>query len=232
MPSPALGPIRLGFDVPFEPFGLLNDGRPAGMLVELVGMLLQREGIAHEFVPMTLAATEGALASGKVDALAYKGVTPERRDRMAFSDTLIVSGGALFARRGTPAAAVTLGVREGQTIATPRKGPLWADIERRFPEVQLIDGESYEKTFDLLVSGAVELAALNQHAGIAIAERLHPGAIALPEAPYQPLPIAVATRIDAQADIIAAINRALPTLQADGTVQRITRRWLGTHDQR
>ena len=184
-------PLSIGFDVPFEPFGLLIDGRPAGLLVELVSAVLTRAEHPHSFLTMPLAETEAALFSGRVDALAFKGVTPERNATMDFSAPLIVSGAALFTRLGTaiPTNPATLA---GQRVVTPRKGPLWAALTRLEPPLVMVDGDSYEGSFDALRDGRADAAALNLHAGLAIAQRLHPGAFTLPAGSYTPLPIAFA----------------------------------------
>lgn len=216
---------RIGFDVPFEPFGCLDGDRPSGLLVELVGALLDRAGLAHSFVAMSLAETESALQSGAVDGLAYKGVIPERLDRMRFSSTLLVSGAALFARAGQPIGA-DLGAYHGRAVVTPRKGPLWSQIERDHPAIQRIDGDSYEGSFALLMAGQADAAALNLHAGIAIAQRLHPGRIALPAGPYAPLPIAFAIAKQGPDELLAAIDHALPLAHADGSYRRIHDRWI------
>lgn len=238
---------RIGFDVPFEPFGLLDQGRPTGMLVELVRMLLERAGIAHTFETMPLAETEGALFSGRVDALAFKGVTAPRLSTMTFSEPLIVSGGATFTRPELEP-STDLAVYAGKTIVTPRKGPLWAHIAANYPALRLVDGDSYEGSFTLLASGEADVAALNLHAGIAIARRLFPDQFRLPNAPYTALPIAFAIAKDADgtkgamdaqgsqrakpgekvrpAELIGAINTQLKASHENGSYQRIHDEWL------
>jgi polar amino acid transport system substrate-binding protein len=217
---------RIGFDVPFEPFGLLENGRPTGMLVELVRHLLERPHVPHEFVTMPLAETERALFSGAVDALAFKGVTNERLSTMVFSDVLIVSGGALFTRQDR-ASAETLADCNGRRVVTPKKGPLWANIEKSFPALTLIDGDGYEGTFAKLASGEADVAALNLHAGTAIAQRLHPGRFTLPTKPYTELPIAFAIAPSGPVELLRAINTSLAAARADGEHARIHDQWLG-----
>ncbi len=220
--------MRIGFDVPFEPFGLLDEGKPSGMLIELIGMLLTRARIDHEFVSMALAETEGALFGGQVDALAFKGVTAERLQTMTFSDPLIVSGGAAFTRATPTDARPAAGLHAyaGMRLVTPRKGPLWAQVARDHPDITLVDGDSYEGTFAALIAGRADVAALNLHAGIAIANRLFPGRIHTPAAPYTPLPISFAIAKAGPVALVEAINRELAIARADRTWQRIHDRWV------
>jgi ABC-type amino acid transport substrate-binding protein len=217
--------FKIGYDVPFEPFGVLEDGKPSGMLIELTGTLLSRAGIAHEFISMTLAETEGALFNGRVDALAFKGVTAERLKTMTFSDPLIVSGAATFTRTGM-APQSDLAAYAGKKLVTPKKGPMWSNIERNYPAIALMDGDSYEGSFNVLIDGRADVAALNLHAGIAIANRLFPGKVACPTAPYAPLTIAFAIPKNGPAELVDSINRELVTAREDGTWQRIHDRWI------
>ena len=217
--------FKIGFDVPFEPFGLLEDGKPSGMLIELIDTLLTRASVAHEFVSMTLAETEAALFGGRVDALAFKGVTPERLKTMRFSEPLVVSGGATFTRTDSRPEP-NLRAYAGKTLVTPRKGPLWMNVERNHPDIALVDGDSYEGSFTTLIAGKADVAALNLHAGIAIATRLFPGRIRTPTEPYTPLPISFAIANSGPAALVEAINRELAGARSDGTWQRIHDRWV------
>ncbi|MSQ20509.1 MAG: transporter substrate-binding domain-containing protein [Betaproteobacteria bacterium] len=216
---------QIGYDVPFEPFGVLKNGKPSGMLIELTGHLLIRAGMAHEFLSMTLAETEGALFGGRVDALAFKGITAERLKTMIFSEPLIVSGAATFTLTGTTPRA-DLGAYAGKTLVTPKKGPMWAHIERHHPSIALVDGDSYEGSFNALVGGQADAAALNLHAGIAIANRLFPGQVTSATTPYTPVTIAFAIAKNGPIELIAAINRDLAIAKSDGTWQRIHDRWV------
>jgi ABC-type amino acid transport substrate-binding protein len=223
--STASPSLRIGFDVPFEPFGLLRDGEPAGMLVELVAAMCNEAGIAHSFVTMPLAETEPSLMSGAVDALAFKGVTPERLPTMDFSDLLITTGAAIFTRSDS-AHSNALEDFYGKTVVSPRKGPMWSYIARQHPALQLIDGDNYENAFAMLADGRADLAALNFHAGCAIAKRLFPGQFTLPSASYVPLPVALAMAKGRHPDLLARLNLALAKLRSDGRWQQIHDRWM------
>ena len=199
---------RIGFDHPFQPFAFLDGETPRGSLIERVESIMTLAGLAIEWVPMTLDQTEPALYGGDVDALAFKGITPERASTMDFSTTLAISGAALFRANG---------LREsddprdfpGLRAATPRRGPLAAQFARDYPGVELVLVDSYESAFEALLGGQVQLAALNFQAGIQIANDLHPGLIGLPRTPYAPLPLAFAVAKGRNADLIQRFNAAL-----------------------
>lgn len=219
-------PLRIGFDVPFQPFALMIDGKPGGMLLELVAEALQRAGIAWEWVPLTLDETEPALYAGRVDALALKGIIPERHTTMDFSGSLVLSGSALF-RRPDLKASDDPHDFPGLRIVTPRRGPLIKQLEKSYPELVIVPVDSYETSFETLLSGGADLAALNFHAGTAMAKQHHAGKVGLPTRPYAALDIAFCVAKGKQAAMLAKFDAALASLKAEGRAKAIEQRWLG-----
>ena len=217
--------MRVGFDQPFAPFGFVEDGKPKGMLIELVGAVLERMGRPHAFVPLTLEQFERALLERRVDALAWKGVSAERGKSMDFSAALAVTGGALFARPGL-ASSTNLDDFAGLTLVTPRGGPLYAQIEREYPEVKLRDGVDYEESFGALLAGQADVAALNLQVGLLLARRKYPGKFGLPTAPFVPVPLAFAVPKGTSGDLMRSFDAHLAALKAEGAADRIAETWL------
>lgn len=218
--------VKLGFDVPYEPFGMLVEGRPKGMMVELVGGLLARAGIAHEFITMPLADTEPALLSGAVDALVFKGITPARAAVMDFSTPLIVSGGAAFVRKGELASS-TLADYAGKTVVTTRDGPLWRQIEALQRDIRLVPASHYDAALETVLAGRADMAALNRVVAIALINTRYRGAFEIPAGSFLPLATGFAVRKSRHGELLDAVNRELERARADGTWQRIHDRWLG-----
>ena len=217
--------MRIGFDHPFAPFGFVEDGEPKGMLIELVGAVLERVGRPYEFVPLPLEQSERALLERRVDALAWKGISAERRKSMDFSAALTVTGGAAFTCPGL-ASSTDLNDFAGLTVVTPRSGPLYAQIEREFPGVKLRDGVTYEGSFDALLSGQADVAALNLQVGLLLARSKYPGEFGLPTAPCIPVPLAFAVPKGASQELLRSFDAQLAALQAEGAAQRIAEKWL------
>lgn len=217
--------MRIGHDVPFEPFAVIEDGRSTGLIIDLVAEALRRAGIGHRFVPLALDASEGALADGTVDALAFKGVSPERQAKMDFSADIVETGGALFARAGAPGTA--LKDFAGKTVVTPRRGPLVAQLARLAPDIVVVPTTSYEESLDLVLAGRADAAALNFQAGLRLARAKYPGGFALPAAPFVALPLAFAVAKGRNGELLARVDAALAGMRADGSFAAIEQRWLG-----
>lgn len=217
--------LLIGHDAPFEPFGYVENGQSRGMLVEAVAEILTRAGMAFRFRGLALDAIEGALAAGSVDALAFKGVSPERSLHMDFSAPLIITGGAAFARPGL-AAATDLAAYNGMTVVTPERGPLAPDIRRRYPDIKLLAVASYDASLEAVLAGAADAAALNFQVGQRLVNSKYPGKFSMPAAPYLEVPLAFAVAKGRNAALLAAFNRALAAHQADGALDRLYARWL------
>ena len=218
-------PLLIGHDAPFEPFGYLENGQSRGMLVEAVAEILTRAGLAFSFRGIALDAIEGALAAGSVDALAFKGVSPERALNMDFSAPLIITGGAAFARQGL-AAATDLSAYNGMTVVTPERGPLAPDIRRRYPNIRLLAVPSYDASLEAVLAGAADVAALNLQVGQRLVNSKYPGRFTMPAAPYLEVPLAFAVAKGRNGALLAAFNNALAAHKAEGALDRLYARWL------
>ena len=95
------------------------------------------------FSPCRLSRSSRALKDGRALAVIPSAASPERRERMDFSETLLMTGGALYVRAPEPTPP-NLQALAGKTVVTPRTGPLAAFIQKTAPEVKLVVTEDYE----------------------------------------------------------------------------------------
>ena len=218
--------VRVGHDAPFEPFAMVENGRSAGMILDVVAEAMKRARVSFEFVPLTLDESESALVEGKVEALAFKGDTPERRVKFDFSRPIVISGGALFTRAGTPTSK-SLEDFAGKTVVTPRRGPLAAQIARVAPDVKVLQSTSYEESLEMVLAGQADAAALNWQAGLRMARARHPGKFTLPAEPYVSVPLSFAVAKGKNAELMRKFEAALAATKADGAFKAIEEKWLG-----
>jgi polar amino acid transport system substrate-binding protein len=170
--------------------------------------------------------SDQALVDGKIDALAFKGDTPQRRQQFDFSAPIVISGGALFTRAGTPASK-SLKDFAGKTVVTPRRGPLAAQIEKAAPDVKVLPSTSYEESLEWVLAGKADAAALNFQAGVRMARAKHPGKFTLPSEPYVSVPLAFSVAKGKNAELLKGFDATLAAMKADGAFKAIEERWLG-----
>lgn len=218
--------LRIGHDAAFPPFAMVENGRASGLILEIVAEAMKRMKREFAFAVLTLDEADSALTDGKVDALAFKGDTPERRARMDFSAPIVVSGGALFPRAGSP---ISKDLKDfaGKRIVTPRRGPLYAQIAKSAPDVKLAESTSYAESFEMVIAGKADAAALNLQAGLRMARKSYPGAFALPSEPYIAVPLSFAVAKGKNAELLKDFDATLAAMKADGSFKATEDRWLG-----
>jgi ABC-type amino acid transport substrate-binding protein len=193
--------------------------------VDIFSAAMERAACSIELIPVPLEQMELALRDGRAVAVFPMAVTPERQETLDFSDTLLMTGGALYVRAPEPTPA-SLKALAGKTVVTPRTGPLAAFVRKTAPEVKLVVTEDYESCLARLVASDADAAALNYQAGTMIANRVHAGKITAPGTMFLELPLAAAVIKGRNAELLARLNSGLAAIRADGTWDRINRDWL------
>src|SRR5690349_5634606 len=124
MPSPGetADKIRIAYNSILPPFAEAKDGKAVGLVIDIVRAAAERAGYDVEFLPVSLEQMEPALRDGRAMAVIPTAASPERRERMDFSETLLMTGGALYVRAPEP--TPSLQALAGKTVVTPRTGPL------------------------------------------------------------------------------------------------------------
>ena len=228
LPLPCAGAeqLRVAHNNLLPPFAELKEGRTVGLVVDIFRAAAERSGYTVEFVPVPLEQMESALKDGRATASIPTAATPERRERLDFSDTLLMTGGALYVR-APDATPENLQSLAGKTVVTPGTGPLAAFIRKTAPTVKLVVTDDYETSLARLASGEVDAAALNYQAGALLAARLHPGKLTMPRTMFLELPFGAAVLKGQNADVPTRLNAGLAAIRADGTWDRINKGWMG-----
>lgn len=218
-------PIRVAHDQRFPPFAEVKDGRSEGLAVDVLKAAAVKAGLELTLVPVPFVEVQKTLEDGRADAIFPLAINPERAKLFDFSAPLVVTGGALFVRAGSPTPEFT--ALTGKTVTTPKTGPLADYIAKRHPDVKLVVTADYDESLKQLVNGEVDAAALNFQAGARIARLVVPGKVTEPKTLFWELPLAMAVPKGQRADLVAKLNDGLAAIRADGTWQKINEVWLG-----
>lgn len=217
--------LKIGLEPDFAPLTYQSDDRAKGLIVDILASAAEIVSVETEFLPVDLPDQDAALRDGAVDALAFKAIIPDRTDAFDFSVPLTISGAAWFTSDG---AQLENGTRPvpGTRVATPVRGPLSAQIRRDFPDVSVVDVDTYEVALNAVRDNNAEIAALNFHVGCYLVHRDHAGGIQIPAEPYQQIPIGLAVASGRHKLALAAINQSVTQMRRDGTLADMERRWL------
>ena len=216
--------LRIGYDPNFAPLTFTLDGRARGLIVDIIRGLLDGRDGAPEFAPVALSDHQAALESGRIEAIAFRGVTPRIAAKCTLSDDLMDTGAAWFAPSGRPFPGAD-GIKVGR-VATPVKGPLYEPLRQAHPGLTLVQVQTYQESLAAVIEGRAEAAALNFHIGRYLARHDFPDRFIVPEQPDDPMTVALAVPLGDPANILPDFNRRLATANRTGEVADCTARWL------
>jgi len=164
------GVVRLGHRVNSPPFSYLDErGRPVGYSLDLCTALVEDivdelGGIELrvEFQPVTPENRFAMVASGDVDIECGSTTnTLERRQRVAFSPAIFVTGTKLLVRKDGPVRSVL--DLKGRPVAVTRDTTNAAAMkllsQRRALSLALVEGADHNDSFGLLAAGKVDALA-------------------------------------------------------------------------
>lgn len=199
--------MKIGFNPNFAPFSYLEDQNPAGIVVERIVAIFEKANIPAEFISAGLTSLIEGLMEGQFDILAVLAKTEERTKTLAFSKPIIVSGGAWFMASGRmPLVDDEL----PKTVVTPKVGPLVAQISSLYPEIKIILTEDYDSALQDVMAGKADAAALNWHVGKMLVAQKYDGQFHIPKAPFNTMPLYMATKLENADAIIERLNPHIP----------------------
>jgi arginine/ornithine transport system substrate-binding protein len=114
--------IRIAFDVPYEPFEYKTpDGELTGFEVELAKAMCEELKADCEFVIQAWDGMIPGLLARKFDAImSSMSITPERAERVLFSEPYYNTPGGWFARDGFNTDVTDMEAMEGKTVGVQR----------------------------------------------------------------------------------------------------------------
>lgn len=219
--------FRFVYQSLFPPFAFTQEGKPEGIVIDILSNILSRVGLEVIFFPSPMSEVETLLHSGEADAIACHGITPDRQKTFDFTDPLVVTGAGLFVESSKPT-FMKLEKWEGKTIVTPRTGPLKKYLQESFPKAKLLLVQDYPESLRTVLNGKGDAAALNIHVGSHLARQLFPGRFTLPEKIFLEVSVGVAVLKGNQAFLLNQINEGLRHIREDGTYHQIFKKWGST----
>lgn len=223
----AKGELTVGMLVDFPPYGTTDvHNRPDGYDADVARLLAQDLGVKANIVPVTGPNRIPFLLTNKVDVLvASLAITPERARQVSFSTPYAAATIVLYGRSGDAikSAADLKGKRIGvarastQDIAVTKAAPEGAEI-RRFDD----DASAMQA----LLSGQVDAIGCSVTVAAQIAQRAPANTF---ETKFNLLQqgMGIALR-PGQEELAAAVNDFVARNTANGELDKLYRKWLGT----
>lgn len=211
------------------PYSYFEGSKHVGFEVDLWEELAKRTGLEVHLETSVFSGLFGALESGRADAVScFMGITPQRQEKFDFSVPYAVDPLGFFVAENSPIQSVE--ELEGKTIAVENGAQgqleLNALIERGrkytprvYEDVSGIMDASIGRVDAHLSSVADENYTMRK---MGISLRQLPGNLSERE-----VGIAFRKNDAAMASRIERVNEAIGAMLADGTIGRLTEKWLG-----
>jgi ABC-type amino acid transport substrate-binding protein len=233
---PACGPdsgsvpntIRVATDATLVPMSFMNDQNQIdGFDRALIEAIAKEAGLKLEITNVEWAGLLGGLATGKYDA-AISSITilEERKQKMAFSIPYLKSGLAIVVRKETKGVSSLDDLQKKNMVVGAQRGTTAYFILKDRPAIRNMGYESYGHAVQDLIKGELD-AVLGESTGTLyyknkdkpVFDKIKMVGEILTNEYY-----GIAVRKDNPA-LLKALNKALKTLMANGTVERLHQQW-------
>src|SRR5258708_8866158 len=94
--------MRIACQDNFPPFIDVKDGKPVGLVMDILNAAAARANFEVQFVLVPFDQVQGTLDDGRAQAIVPLAITAERQQTFDFSAPILMTGGALFVRAPSP----------------------------------------------------------------------------------------------------------------------------------
>ncbi|MBR9857588.1 MAG: amino acid ABC transporter substrate-binding protein [Gammaproteobacteria bacterium] len=226
-PAMAADAVKVGMSGRYYPFTFVQQDKLQGFEVDVWNAIGERLDREVEFVTTNFSGLFGMLETGRIDTISNQiTITPERLEKYDFADPYVYDGAQIVVRKGNDSiqgledlkgkkVAVNLGSNFEQLM---RKHDTNNEINIITYETNLEQDVALGRT-DAFVMDRVGSAQLIKEAGLPLQ---------LAGKPFETLENAFPfVKTPEQQALLAEVNQALAEMRADGTLAKISEKWLG-----
>lgn len=228
--APAIGTsgvLKAGIDLSAAPYGGVDQGREAGIDVDVAAALAERLGLELDIVHVKASDAATALAGGKVDVVFSVPFAETAKAGVTSAGTYLDMAPGFFAARegsGSVDSTITLDTLSAKKVAVQESSPAFWALRYELGEAALEPFDTLRLALEALDDGKVEMVAGDAVVGSYIMRDLSNVAFVGQVAPAEPLAVVVAEKNTKLAEVVQG---GLDELAADGVLETIRRKWVG-----
>ena len=220
--------LKVGLEGTYPPFNFENEaGKLSGYDVEVAREIAKRIDYKIEFVPTKWSGMFGALEARKFDMIVNQvAITPERKDKYAFTEPYVYSGAQLIVQEGNDEIK-SLEDLKGKKVGVGL-GSNYEQIVNEFDKNNQIEVKTYEVLLDTLHDlgiGRID-AAINDKLVAGINIKKSDLDLKLAGDPVKKVVNGIVLRKGNQ-QLLQKVNGALSEMKQDGTLAEISKKWFG-----
>lgn len=222
--------ITWGVKADTKLFGLMDvkDGKIKGfdadIATELTKRVLGKDATAN-FVQVTSQTRIPLLKNGNIDAIiATMTITPEREKQVDFTNSYFEAGQSLLVKKGSAIKSVKDLNKTGTKVLGVTGANSVENIKKAAPKAKVLELSDYAQAMTALKSG--QGVALTTDNGILYGMASQNPGYEVVGGAFTKEPYGIAVN-KGQEPLKKALNKALKEIEADGTYNRILKKWFG-----
>jgi ABC-type amino acid transport substrate-binding protein len=214
------GQLKLAFRSDDKPTSFIENGKPAGFLIDLTTEMAKRMGLTTNYVATDFASMLPNVRNHTYDSAAFGTlVTPPRQDVTDFTVAVSFGEAQLISRKA--ATLSTIDASAGKTVAITRGSELIPLLQKKVPTIQIKEFPNIAASANALTAGQVDglftgtattAQLLGQHPDFTATEAMTTAQTAFPVAKDKPA-------------LRKALDDALTAVIKDGTYTTLFDKW-------
>ncbi|MBB4820320.1 cystine transport system substrate-binding protein [Pseudomonas alcaligenes] len=220
------GSVKVGLEGTYPPFNFQDEsGKLTGFEVEFAEAMAKELGVKVDFQPSKWDGILAALESKRLDLVINQvTISDERKKKYDFSTPYTVSGIQALVRKGNEdsikSAADLAGKKVGVGLGTNYEQ--W--LKENAPKADIRTYDDDPTKFQDLNVGRIDAILVDRLAAFEMVEKTG-GRLAVAGAPFSRQESGIALR-KGDPELLAAIDKAIAKLKADGTLKAISEKWF------
>ncbi|CAN7726442.1 cystine ABC transporter substrate-binding protein [Pseudomonas solani] len=220
------GSVKVGLEGTYPPFNFQDEsGKLTGFEVEFAEALAKELGVKVDFQPSKWDGILAALESKRLDLVINQvTISDERKKKYDFSTPYTVSGIQALVRKGNEdsikSAADLAGKKVGVGLGTNYEQ--W--LKENAPKADIRTYDDDPTKFQDLNVGRIDAILVDRLAAFEMVEKTG-GRLAVAGEPFSRQESGIALR-KGDPELLAAIDKAIAKLKADGTLKAISEKWF------
>lgn len=219
------GELRVAMTGEFPPFNYYDEkSKLVGFDVDIANEVAKRMELPAKLITLRWDGILAGLSADRYDVIiGSMAITPERQKAVDFSEPYYKSGAQVFAKPDSKIAET--GDLTGATVGV-NLGTTYEKALRKKTEVEEI--RTYNGVSELILdleSGRIDAFVTDRLVGFHANKARGAGFVAAGDPLYRET-IGIALSKE-QPELLAAINKALDEMKADGTYEKISKKWFG-----
>jgi polar amino acid transport system substrate-binding protein len=221
------GTLKIGVDLSYPPFGGTDQGKQAGLDLDVAAALASQLGLTATFVAVKPSEAATALADGRVDLVLSVPFSEEGLTRTSLAGSYISDGPAFFVATDSTASVVpsiTLETLTAPKVGAQQGSPAYWKLAGEIGEDSIVAYPTLREALTALQQGQVPLVAGDALVGAYIIRDMPTVHFAGQVEPAMPLGAAVGVDNTVLGD---AVRTSLDSMAADGVLDAIRSKWVG-----